>query len=77
MTYRQQQKELIALRYVEKYGIIDYQIKGKWLIYYANYPAYLSEPRKTYKVMYDLNTGEETRIRLGKWSSKGNHNMYK
>lgn len=71
------EKERLVLEYVEKYGIIDYKVEGAWLIYYANYPAYISEPRKTYKVMVRISTGEEVRILLGKWNSKGNANMYK
>jgi hypothetical protein len=47
------------------------------MIYYTNYPAYLSEPRKTYKVTVRLNTMKEDRQRLTKWNPKGNVNMCK
>jgi hypothetical protein len=73
----QERKELIALQYAEKYGILDYKVKGNRMIYYANYPAYLSEPRRTYKVTVRLNTLKEERQLLTKWNPKGNHNMYK
>ena len=70
-------KEQIALEYAEKYGILDYKVKGNRMIYYANYPAYLSEPRKTYKVTVRLNTLKEERQKLTKWNPKGNVNLRK
>ena len=70
-------KEQKALEYAEKYGILDYKIKGNRMIYYANYPEYLSEPRKTYKVTVRLDTMKEERQKLTKWRAEGNSNMYK
>ena len=73
----QKRKELIALQYAEEYGILDYKVKGNRMIYYANYPAYISEPRRTYKVTVRLNTLKEERQLLTKWNAKGNSNMCK
>ena len=67
-----------ATQYAEEHGIIEYSVKGSKMIYYANYPAYIAEPRRTYKVTVNLDTGkEETRERQKRWSSRGNHNSYK
>ena len=67
-----------ALLYCEEYGIIEpYKITKQTLIYYANYPAYLSEPRRTYKVKVKLSTMEESRTLLKRWSKKGIHNYRK
>ena len=66
-----------AIEYCEKHGVIDYKITPTLLIYYANYPAYLYEKRRTYKVTVDLSTMEEKRTLLKKWNAKGNSNMYK
>lgn len=71
------EKEKRALEYAEKYGIIDYKVKGNRMIYYANYPAYIAEPNRTYKVTVRLDTMKEERQLLKKYYPKGNHNMYK
>lgn len=73
----QEEKELRALRYAERYGILNYKVKGNRMIYYANYPEYLSEPRYTMKVTVRLDTMKEERQKLTKWNPKGNANMYK
>ena len=70
----QKRKELIALQYAERHGIVEYKVKGNRMIYYANYPAYLTEPRYTMKVTVRLNTLKEERQRLTKWNPKGNAN---
>lgn len=70
-------KEQKALEYAEKHGILEWKVKGNRMIYYVNYPEYLSEPRKTYKVIVRLDTMKEERQRLTKWNQKGNVNMYK
>ncbi len=62
--------------YCEEHGIIEYQVSGTKLIYYANYPKYLSEKRRTYRVEIDLNTMEETR-KLVRHNKLGQYNMYK
>ena len=67
-----------AYMYCEEYGIIEpYKITRQTLTYYTNYPAYLSEPRRTYKVKVKLSTMEEKRILLKRWSNKGIHNYMK
>lgn len=67
-----------AIQYAEDRGIIEYTVKGSKMIYYTNYPANLSERKRTYMVTVNLITGkEETRVKLDRWSRKGNDNMYK
>ena len=67
-----------ATLYAEKYGILKYKVIKNKMIYYANYPAYLSESRKTYKIVVNLdNVREESRIQLKRWNRNGNYNMYK
>ena len=76
-TLTEEEKELRALRYAEEFGILEWKRKGNRMMYLANYPAYLSEPRKTYKVTVRLNSMTEERQLLTKWNAKGNVNMYK
>jgi hypothetical protein len=67
-----------AIIYAEKYGIIEYTVNGNKMTYYANYPAYLSESRRTYKIVVNLDTmKEESRTQLKRWNRNGNYNMYK
>lgn len=73
----QAQKVQRAVEYAEKHGIIDFKVKGNRMIYYANYPAYIAEPDRTYKVTIRLNTMKEERQLLNKYYPKGNLNMYK
>lgn len=77
MNEKAKSKEQVAREYAEKYGIIEYKIKGNRMIYYANYPAYLAEPRYTIKVTIRLDTLKEERQRLTKWNPKGNYNLRK
>ena len=69
--------EDMALSYAEQHGILDYKVKGASMIYYANYPKYLAEPHRTYKVVYNLKSKTETRILLKRWNKLGNANMYR
>lgn len=70
--------ELKAIQYAEKHGIIEYTVRRNKMTYYANYPAYLSEGRKTYKIVVNLDTmKEESRTQLKRWNRNGNYNMYK
>jgi hypothetical protein len=70
--------ELKAIRYAEKHGIIEYTVRRKKMTYYANYPAYLSEGRRTYKIVINLDTmKEESRTQLKRWNKLGSYNMYK
>ena len=67
-----------ALMYCEEYGIIEpYKITRQTLTYYTNYPAYICEPRRTYKVKIKLSTMEEKRTLLKRWTKKGIHNYRK
>lgn len=67
-----------ASQYAEEHGIIDYTVNDNKMTYYANYPAYLSEQRRTYKILVNLSTmKEESRTQLKRWNKLGNHNMYK
>lgn len=66
-----------ALRYCEWYGITPYKITNQWLIYYTNYPAYLAEPRRSYKVRIRLSDLQEFRQELKKWSPLGDANLRK
>jgi hypothetical protein len=51
--------ELNALLYAEKYGIIDYKVKGSKMTYYETYPN-----EGTFKAVVDLKTMKETRTHL-------------
>ena len=73
----QGQKVQRAIEYAEKYGILDFNVKGNRMVYYANYPAYLSEPNRTYKVIVRLDTMKEERKLLNKYYPKGNANLRK
>ena len=66
-----------ALLYAELHGILEYKVKGSLMIYYANYPKYLAEPRRSYKIVYNLKTKTETRTLLKRCNKLGNHNLYK
>ena len=70
-------KEDAAKLYAEEHGILDYKVKGNRMIYYANYPEYLGQPRYTYKVIVRLDTMKEERQKLTKWNPKGNANLRK
>ena len=67
-----------ADNYAEEHGIIEYTVNGNKMIYYANYPAYLSEGRRTYKIVVNLDTmKEESRTQLKRWNVRGDYNRYK
>ena len=56
-----------AIQYAELYVIIDYKVTNNKMIYYANYPSYLSEPNRTYKVTVNLDImKEESRTQIYK-----------
>mgnify|MGYP003587819315 CR=1 FL=1 len=62
-----------ATSYAEKYGILDYKVIGKTMVYYSNY---LNE-RITYKVTVNLVTmAEKSRKKMSRYYQKGNVNMY-
>ena len=62
--------------YCEEHGIIEYKVIAGKLIFYANYPEYLSEKRRTYRVEINLDTMKEER-KLVRYNKLGQHNMYK
>ena len=76
-TLTEEEKENRAIRYAEEFGILEWKRKGNRMMYLANYPAYLVEPKRTYKVTIRLNTMTEERQLLTKWNPKGNVNMCK
>ena len=62
-----------ATLYAEKYGVLEYKLIGKSMVYYANH---LNE-RATYKVTVNLETmKEKSRKALKRYYKKGNINMY-
>lgn len=63
--------ELVARQFAEKYGIIDYRVKGNFMIYNVSYPAYLSNPRYTIQHTVNLQTGKESTRQLKRYDSKG------
>ena len=61
-----------ATLYAEKYGILDYKVIGKTMVYYSNY---LNE-NTTYKVTVNLETMKEnSRVPLKRYYKKGNMNI--
>lgn len=61
-----------ATLYAEKYGILEYKLIGKSMVYYANY---LNE-NTTYKVTVNLETmKEKSRLPLKRYYKKGNINV--
>lgn len=79
MFITEEEKVKRELAYVEYFGIVQYKRKpnDNRLYYYANYPKYLAEPRKTYKVTVHLNTMTSERKKLTKWREEGNANLRK
>ena len=63
--------------YCEEYGIFPYRITNQTLLYYANYPAYIAEPKRTYKVVVRLSNMKEKRTLLKRWSPLGRENFLK
>ena len=64
--------------YAEEHGIIEYTVNGNKMTYYTNYPVYLSEGRRTYKIVVNLDTmKEESRTQLKRWNVRGEYNRYK
>lgn len=59
-----------ALRYAERYGILDFKVKDNEMIYYASYPV----EHATYKCTVDLNKGKETRQQMKRYHKKYTYN---
>ena len=55
------QYDILAQLYTEHHGISKYSVKGKYMIYNVSYPAYLSEPRRTYQFKVDLDTYQSSK----------------
>lgn len=66
-----------AILYCEEHGILPHKITKQTLLYYANYPAYLSMPRRTYKIEVKLSDMTEKRTLLKKWNRLGQDNLYR
>lgn len=67
---------MLAIQYVERYGIINYSVKGNKLVYNVSYPAYLSNPRYTIQHIVDLDTMQEHTRQLQRFDSKGLVNLH-
>ena len=66
--------EEIALRYAERYGIIEYKVIKNIMRFNVSYPAYLGNPRYTIQHEINLDTGAEKTKQLKRFDSKGLHN---
>lgn len=55
--------DLEALKYAERYGIIEYHVKGNEMIYYTSFPY----EHVTYKTVVDLDLQDETRIEMANY----------
>lgn len=63
----------VAIAYAEKYGILEWTIKGNKMVYYRNYHY----ERNTYKIVVNLDTQkEESRTRLQRYYKKGYRNAW-
>ena len=62
--------ELKALKVAERIGVIEYQVNGKNMVYYSNYPI----ARETVKVSINLDNAVESRKVLKNYLKKGNYN---
>ena len=62
-----------ATLYAEKYGVLEYKLIGKSMVYYSNY----LNDRTTYKVTVNLEKmKEKSRKALKRYYKKGNVNIY-
>ena len=62
-----------ATLYAEKYGVLEYKLIGKSMVYYSNY----LNDRTTYKVTVNLEKmKEKSREKMSRYYQKGNVNMY-
>lgn len=55
--------DLEALKYAEKYGIIEYHVKGNEMIYYTSWPM----EHSTYRVVVNLDTLDEVRTEMSRY----------
>ena len=69
--------ENLALSWAEAYGIIDYRVKGKYMIYNVSYPAIACEPRRTYQFKIDLDISKTVESKqLKRYDPKGIYNRH-
>lgn len=52
-----------AIRYAEKYGVVEFHMSGENMIYYSSFPM----EKTTYKCVVDLETMSEKRTPLRKY----------
>lgn len=57
--------ELSALRYAEKYGIIEYHMEGRNMVYYTSWPM----ERVTYRAVVNLDKMRERRTPMKRYTS--------
>ena len=75
MSTNRREQELEAVRYAERYGIVNYRVNGYFIIYNVSFPAYLSTPRHTIQHKVDLRTRKEVETRvLKRYDPKGEVN---
>ena len=70
-----QNYEAKAAMFAERYGIVVYKVKGKYMIYNKSYSAYLNNPRYTVQHKIDLDTGKDETKVLKKFDKKGYLNI--
>lgn len=63
-----------ATLWAERYGIVEYRIRGNKMIYNVSFPKYLCEPRYTVQHTVNLNTFEESTKQLGRYDPNGVYN---
>lgn len=63
--------ELLSRQFAERYGIVEYRVKGNTMIYNVSYPAYLSNPRYTIQHTVNLDSEVEQTKQLKRFDSKG------
>ena len=66
-----------ATLWAEDHGIVEYRVKGKYLIYNVSYPAMACEPRRTYQFHINLDTGRTVvNKQLKRYDPKGVYNRH-
>lgn len=64
----------VATVYAERYGIVQYHVKGNTMTFYKSYPAYLGNKAYSIKHFINLDTGIETTQRMNKVFKEGFYN---
>lgn len=73
---KQEYYQARAIEYAEKYGIVEYRVKGNTMIYNVSYPAYLNNPRYTVQHIVILDTFNSTTKILKRYDPKGVYNRH-